>query len=453
MDHPIPSQRILPTLNRDGTRRLVRPKLFSGSYHKRRRIVGWSLIALFVGLPFVRLGGKPAVLLDIPHRQFTLLGHTFLPTDGVLLAFLMLSVFVGVFLVTALLGRAWCGWGCPQTVYLEFVFRPIEQWLEGSRGQQLKLDKEGPNAKRVLKWGIFGLLSVAVANVFLAYFVRPSELLHWMTHSPFEHPTGALVVLGASALVFFDFAYFREQMCTVICPYARLQSALLDRRSLIVGYDRKRGEPRGGGRAAGGDCIDCKACVIACPTGIDIRDGLQLECVSCTQCVDACNSVMQRLKKPEGLIRYASQDWFATGKQGSWLRPRVLVYSVLVLGLLTGLLLLGREHSKPAEVTVLRGIGAPFVARAADIQNQLRIKVANRGEVEQVFAIAIEDAGDSQLIAPENPLHVAAGGQATTTVFVLSPRSAFSAGTRPIEVVVSSPDGFTARTPYHLLGP
>jgi cytochrome c oxidase accessory protein FixG len=453
MDHSIPSRRVLPTLNNDGTRRLVRPKLFQGVHHNRRRWVGWGLIALFVGLPFVQIGGKPAALLDIPRREFTLLGTTFLPTDGVLLMLLMLSAFVAVFLLTALVGRAWCGWGCPQTVYMEFVFRPIERWLEGSRGQQLKLDKDGPNFRRVLKWFIFGLVSVVVANVFLAYFVRPTTLLQWMTRSPFEHPAGSLVVAGTSGLVFFNFAYFREQMCTVICPYARLQSALLDKSSLLVGYDSLRGEPRGGGRKSEGDCIDCKACVITCPTGIDIRDGLQLECISCTQCIDACNSVMKKLDKPSGLIRYASSNWFQTHRAANWLRPRVLAYAGLLAVLLGGLLFFGRERAEAAEVTVLRGIGAPFIEQSQSIRNQLRVKVRNRTDLEQTYTIRLEGAANSEMIAPENPLHVGAGQQATTSLFVLSPRDLFTAGKRHIELVISTPDGFESHVEYHLLGP
>ncbi len=451
MSAPIPSHRVLPTLNNDGTRRWVRPKPFKGKHYRRRLIVGWGLIGLFVGLPFLKVGGEPAVLFDIPARKFHLFGATFLPTDGVLLMLLMLSIFVGIFWISALFGRVWCGWGCPQTVYLEFVFRPIEQWLEGSRGQQLKLDREGINGRRILKFAIYAVLSVLVANVFLAYFVRVETLGAWMSQSPFEHPTGFLVVGGVSALVMFDFAYFREQMCTVVCPYARLQSVLLDERSLTVGYDHRRGEPRANGRSTGGDCIDCKACVVACPTGIDIRDGLQLECVACTQCIDACDSVMTKIDKPLGLIRYAQVDWFKTHERAKVLRPRVIIYPILLLALLTGLVLIGRAHQR-SEITVLRGIGAPFAEQGPLVRNQLRIKIRNRNREDTAFRLSLEGSTDSQLIAPENPVNIAAGEQTSVGAFVLTPRAEFQGGVRPIDVVVTEPDRAT-RVPYKLLGP
>ena len=238
MAEPLPPpERVLPTLNADGTRRRVRPELSRGRFHRQRLLVGWGLIVLFVALPFVKIAGKPAVLLDLPAREFTLFGRTFLPTDTVLLMLLLLSIFIAIFWITALVGRAWCGWACPQTVYMEFLFRPIERLFEGSRAKQLKIDRQGGGGKRALKNLVFLLLSFFVANVFLAYFVGVATLERWITQSPFEHPTPFLVMSVTAGLVFFDFGFFREQMCTVICPYARLQSVLLDRRSLIIGYD------------------------------------------------------------------------------------------------------------------------------------------------------------------------------------------------------------------------
>ncbi len=444
----------MPTLNNDGSRRWIRPKPYKGQHYKRRFWVAWGLIVLFIVLPFVKMGGKPIVLLDVPGRHFHLFGTTFLPTDGVLLMLLMLSIFVSIFLITAFLGRVWCGWGCPQTVYMEFVFRPIERLFEGSRGQQLKWDREGGGGKRrALKLVVFAILSVFVGNVFLAYFVGVERLRIWVTQSPFEHPAPFIIVAATSALVFFDFAYFREQMCTIICPYARLQSVLLDKGSLIVGYDERRGEPRGKGRGSGGDCIDCKACVIACPTGIDIRNGLQLECIACTQCVDACDTVMDKIKKPRGLIRYASEGFFKTGERAKMLRPRVLVYPAMLVVLLSALMLMGRQKTQPAEVTVLRGIGAPFIEQGDQIQNQLRIKIRNRSEEQRSFQLSLENAGSSKLIAPENPVLVDAGKQVTAGAFVLCDRDLFQHGVKEITVTVDDGRGYHQSLPYKLLGP
>jgi len=254
--------------------------------------------------------------------------------------------------------------------------------------------------------------------------------------------------------VFFDFAYFREQMCTVICPYARLQSVLLDRSSLVIGYDAKRGEPRSKGKQklGNGDCIDCQACVVTCPTGIDIRQGLQLECIACGQCVDACNSIMARIHKPSGLIRYASQDTLDSGRKAALLRPRVLIYSVLLLALLV--ILIRALSVKPgAEVTILRGIGAPFTESGAQVVDQIRIKVRNRGRLAQNYHIEIADLATAQLIAPEDPLPVPAGEQRTTSVFVLAPRSAFLHARRAVHFRITDSHGYRADFPYELLGP
>lgn len=457
MSEPLPPpERVLPTLNADGTRKRVRPELFKGRKYRARLIAAWSLIALFVVLPFIHIGGKPLVLLDVARRQFTLFGRTFLPTDSVLLMLLLLAIFVGVFWLTALVGRAWCGWGCPQTVYLEFVFRPIERWFEGPRAQQLKLDRQGGGGRRILKNVVFFAMSVIVANIFLAYFVGVRALGGWVTSSPFERPAPFLVMAVTAGLVFFDFAYFREQMCTVICPYARLQSVMLDKRSLIIGYDERRGEPRSKGKArpgdSRGDCIDCGACVRACPTGIDIREGLQLECVACAQCIDACDSIMTKIKKPTGLIRYGTQRGLLEGKpRGSLVRARVLVYPAILLAAVTGLLLLGQP--KAAEVTVLRGLAAPYVISGHAVRNQIRVKIENRTQSEQRYTISLARASGVGLVAPENPMTVPAGGHRTTTVFVSANSSAFQNGRLPIEFSIRDDSGFEQRVPYHLLGP
>lgn len=460
---PIAPSRVLPTLNEDGSRRRIRPQLYKGPLHTKRWFVAWGLILLFVGLPFIEWGGKPLVLLDVAARQFTLFGRTFFATDGVLLMFLLLGIFVGIIWLTALVGRAFCGWGCPQTVYMEFLFRPIERLFEGNRNSQLKLDQRGGGLRRVLKNIVFALVSVLVANVFLSYFVGVKTLGSWILSSPWEQPAGFLVMGTTAALVFFDFAYFREQMCTVICPYARLQAALLDKNSLIIGYDAQRGEPRKKGKPVpgGGDCIDCNACVVTCPTGIDIRDGLQLECIACGQCVDACNTIMTKINKPKGLIRYTSQASLE-GKKAAILRPRVVGYGIVMCALFALLIFIGGARQS-ADITILRGIGAPFVMQARGVQNQLRLKVENHAQdagtywVEVLFRrgadwISAEQA-EAQVILPENPLEVAALDRRTTSFFILSAPEAFQEGRQDVLIRVTDAEKAQREFPFTLLGP
>jgi cytochrome c oxidase accessory protein FixG len=454
MSAPVPSQRVLPTLNADGTRRRIRPRLYTGPRHSARRITAWALMLLFAGAPWVTVGGKPLVLLDLPRREFTLVGRTFLPTDGVLLMLLLLAIFVGIIWMTALVGRAWCGWACPQTVYMEFLYRPIERWFEGRREDQLRLDKAGGGVRRFAKNVTFLLVSFVLANVFLSYFVGVRTLLAWTRLSPLEHWTPFVVVAATTALVFFDFAFFREQMCTVACPYARIQSVLLDRSSLVVGYDKLRGEPRGKGkpRPGRGDCIDCQACVVTCPTGIDIRDGLQLECIACAQCADACDRIMTKIGKPVGLVRYGSQTALEAGKPSRVLRPRVLVYPTILAGLLVALVALGSGGSD-TEVTVLRGAGAPFTTEGSEVTSSIRVKVRNRADRAVRYRLSVPTSPGVRVIAPENPFDVPAGGQRTAPFFAVAPRSSFVAGRREIVVRVTDDRGATVDTTYRLLGP
>jgi cytochrome c oxidase accessory protein FixG len=363
-------------------------------------------------------------------------------------------VFVGIFLLTALFGRVWCGWACPQTVYMEFLFRPIERLIEGDHNAQAKIDRERVNGRRLAKFAVFGLVSFGLGNVFLSYFVGTDTLAHWMRQSPSVHPNGFLVMAATASLVFFDFGVFREQMCTVACPYARLQSVLLDKRSLIVGYDEHRGEPRGKKGTTKGDCVDCKLCVAACPTGIDIRAGLQLECIGCTQCIDACDGVMTKLKRPIGLIRYTSKDALAkhSVEPGRLLRPRVVIYPAILAVLLVALVVVGRGRTT-AEVTLLRGIDAPFVEQGGLIENHMRVKIRNRTDEAQAYTVTLLDAPDANLIAPENPMHVAPGAQETESMFVMTERAKFVHGVRAVRVRISDGSRFTREIAYRLLGP
>jgi cytochrome c oxidase accessory protein FixG len=454
---PRAAGRVLPTLNEDGSRYWIRPRVSHGEWWQRRMVVGYALIAFFVALPHLRWMGKPLILLDVPRREFTLLGTTFLPTDTLLLMLLLGSAIISIFLFSALFGRVWCGWGCPQTVYMEFVFRPIERLLEGGRSGSLIMDKArgAMNARRIAKYLIYVPICLVLAHTFLAYFVGTDTLAAWVRLSPVEHPTPFLVMAVTTLLIFIDFGWFREQTCLIACPYGRWQSALIDRRSMIVAYDAQRGEPRRSATVKGddaGDCVSCNACVFTCPTGIDIRNGLQMECVHCTQCMDACDHVMVALGKPKGLIRYASLEGLA-GRKSGLLRPRVVIYSVALLAAVSilGITLSTRAD---AEVIVLRSSSEPYQVEAdGRIANQLRIKIVNRSHLPHSYAVHVRDIEGASVIAPELPITIAAGAQRTTSVFVVAPFASFTGGRRAVKLGVSDGAEFVRDYPFVLLGP
>ena len=451
--HAPAPERVLSTLNEDGSRFRIRPRLSPGRFWRRRRVVAYALIALFIALPQIPIGGKPAILLDLITREFTFFGATFRPTDTIILMILGLSIVLTVFLVTALFGRVWCGWACPQTVYLEWVFRPIERLWEGNPNAQKKLDETpGVHGRRIGKHATFLVLSALLANVFLAYFVGVERLSHWVFHSPAQHPVGFGVVIVVTALMFLDFASLREHTCIIACPYGRLQTVLVDRQSLVIGYDVGRGEPRGKAGKVSGDCVDCSACVATCPTGIDIREGLQMECIGCAQCVDACAPIMARLGRPPGLIRYTSQDQLA-GEPRRVLRGRTVVYPVLLAVAVAALVLLigGRAA---AEVVILRGEGVPFsMLPSGEVSTQVSVKVENKTGARHVYHLELLGADDSQVINPQPTFTLAPGHAVTAPLFVIAPRQSFHGGRRLVTVRVRDDAGFERTIEHTLLGP
>lgn len=459
---------VLSTLDRDGRRRWVYPVLSRGRFLTRRAAVAYALVVLFAALPLIRVGGKPAVLLDVVAREFTFFGLTLYPTDTLLLMSFLLGTLLTVFLVSALFGRAWCGWACPQTVYMEFVFRPIERLIEGKESARRRRDEGRRTAdwvlRKTLKWGVFTLIAVALANVFVAYFVGWDRLAEWMQRSPTEHPGFFAVMAITSTLILFDFGLFREQMCTIACPYARFQSVLQDRDSLIVSYDPVRGEPRGrrtrsqrkdeeaGIRLDLGDCVDCGACVRTCPMGIDIREGLQMECIACTQCIDACDAIMIGVGKPRGLIRYTSENQIER-QPGRVVRPRVLAYAALLAGIV-GVFAFSLTTRAPIDVNVVRSVGAPYaVLPDGDVSNRLRFRVQNRTGEDAVISIAPELPARArvQIVGPPL-LHVPAGETARVEAWVVAPRDVFTNGRADARFRIGDEE-HAAIADFLLLGP
>ena len=334
----------IATVSEDGKRVWVYPKKPKGKFTNRRKWVSYSLLIFLLTAPFIKINGDQLIELNILERKFSIFGATFWPQDLYLFAVMLIIFIVFVILFTIIYGRLFCGWFCPQTIFMEFVFRRIEYWIDGDWTQQKALDKQAWNAKkwgkRILKHTIFWLISFVIANIFLTYIIGSDALLKIMVE-PVRLHIGGLISMGIfTTLFYFVFSRLREQVCTTICPYGRLQGVLLDQNSMVVAYDYVRGEERAKFRkgedrpaAKKGDCIDCAQCVHVCPTGIDIRNGTQLECVNCTACIDACDSMMEGVGLEKGLIRFVSENGIKNRTRFQWTR-RVISYTVLLVVLI-----------------------------------------------------------------------------------------------------------------------
>ncbi len=450
------------SLRKDGSRDYVHPADVDGRYTRIRRALFLVLVVVFAALPWIHIGGRPAVFLNIPRRQFFLFGLTFNAQDFWLAFFLLSAIGFLLITMTALLGRIWCGYACPQTVYLEGVFRRVERWLEGPRNARLKRNA-GPMTfdkawRKILKHIVFVMLCATIAHVTLSYFVSVPKLRAMMTGPPSEHPEAFVWATAITALLYINFAWFREQLCLIVCPYGRLQSLLTDQQSLVIGYDATRGEPRGrrGKRQleqqdaeSFGDCIDCHRCVVVCPTGIDIRNGLQLDCIGCSNCVDACDEIMTKVGKPKGLVRYDSLAGFE-GKKRQFLRPRLAFYALLGLAGL-GSATAALAFYTPFEANLLRASSAPYTVSEGSVRNTFVLHLVNKSPDARVFELSPSPHPDLEFELPTTRIRLAPLQSKRLPVSIVVPAGFVRPATRA-EFAVES-QGTKKRTSASVLGP
>ena len=377
----------LATVKEDGMRNWIFPKKVSGKFYKWRTYFSWLLLGLLFAGPFIHFNGRPWLLFNIFERKFIIFGAVFWPQDTHLLIFLLLIFMVFIILFTVVFGRVFCGWACPQTLFMEMVFRKIEYWIEGDANQQRQLDKMPWNSeklkKKTLKMTVFALISLLISHTVMAYLIGIDQVKEIVVQPPSANPAGFIGLMVFTGIFFFVFTWAREQVCLVMCPYGRLQGVMLDNNSINVAYDYVRGEPRSMIRknqslqVPKGDCIDCTLCVQVCPTGIDIRNGVQMECVNCTACMDACDEVMIKVDRPTGLIRYASENSIQEGRQKLF-TARVKGYSLILLVLIGAFvsLLITRDD---LEATITRFRGMTYQEREeGKISNLYEVSFINK---------------------------------------------------------------------------
>lgn len=457
----------IATINEEGKRAWIFPKKPSGWFYERRKVVSYVLLAFLFAAPFIKVGGNQLLLFNVLERRFNFFGFPFWPQDFHLVVIMMITGVVFVIFFTVAFGRLFCGWVCPQTIFMEMVFRRIEYWIDGDRGKQIRLAKQPWNSekikKRVLKWSIFFLISFLIANIFLAYIIGSDKLLQYITEGPMANLGTFIPLLIFTGVFYFIFAWFREQVCIIACPYGRLQGVLLDNRSIIVAYDHKRGEKEAGRAkfkknedrtATGkGDCIDCQQCVHVCPTGIDIRNGTQLECVNCTACIDACDSIMESVNLPKGLIRYASEESIEK-KVGFTFNARLKGYSVVltILIVVFGTMLFLRND---IEARILRLPGQLYEHKANNIiSNVYTYKLFNKTtkDIDHVNFKLLSHQGTISMVKNEE-FKVPKQGLEEGTLFIEIDAAQLTGDKDKVKIGVFSGDKLIETTKTAFLGP
>ena len=451
----------LTTMDKSGKRIYLYPAAVTGIYRSRKTIVHSCLVLFFLILPWIHVHGNQLLLLDVAQREFFVFGLHFRAHDTPLLLFLILIFTFGIALITALWGRLWCGWACPQTVFIEGIFRRIEVWVEGNHRHRSDLDKGPWTSKKIvkksLKYFLFTLVALVITHSFLAYFVGSYEIIAMMKRPPEQNWTSFLVILFTTAVVIFDFGWFKEQFCTIMCPYGRFQSVLMDSHSLVVAYDEKRGEPRRTWPASPtqGDCVSCQRCVQVCPTGIDIRHGIQMECIACTACIDACDEVMIKNDKPRGLIRYTTLRELR-GQVRQLLRPRTIVYSALLVVALIGMTFaLGTKDFLDLVIFRAKDIPYQVLDGGTKVINHFQAEVSNQTgkEIHLFLTLAPEDqARGVEFIFPFNGIGVKDSDLRRLQFFVKFPKTVLQKGSTVIHLE-SSGSGTKKKLEVTLVGP
>ena len=418
-------------LPEDGLRINHYPMAARGFFRKYRTLTQWLLIVVLFFLPLIKINGLPAILINLPDRRFTFFGLSFWGHDTPLLFFILAGFSLGLLFITSVWGRVWCGWACPQTIGIDGIFRRIETLVEGNYIARKKLqaapfDKE-KIIKKAIKWSLFFFISMLVSHTFYAYFTGAGILASMALSSPSENLTTFYIVNATTLIILFNFGWFKEQLCTFICPYGRLQSVLMDEDSLVVAYDERRGEPRKDRKRLSqesGDCINCYKCVVVCPTGIDIRHGIQMECIACTSCIDACDEVMRVTKKPKGLIRYESENGLKGEKTIFW-KMKTSIYFGLTLLSFLGLFLYVINRSE-LDITVLRAHENPYQVLSISkeetlIANHFTLNLKNQSSQEMevdIIRTGEMENSEIEIIAPTLPEIVPPGEAIKNHIFI-----------------------------------
>jgi cytochrome c oxidase accessory protein FixG len=452
----------ITTINEEGKRVYIHPKRPKGKFTNYRWVVSSFLLLLLFAGPWIQFKGEPFMLFNILERRFIIFGQVFWPQDFHLVVLSLITLIVFIILFTVIFGRLFCGWVCPQTVFMEFVFRQIEYLIEGDFSKQKKLARAPWNFekiwKKTLKQIVFFAIAFLISNTFLAYIIGIDQLLVMITDGPLAHLGSFIALILFSGVFYFIFAFFREQVCIIACPYGRLQGVLLDSKSIVVAYDYMRGEPKGKhnpleNRSASGkgDCIDCLSCVTVCPTGIDIRNGTQLECINCTACIDACDAIMDRVGLKRGLIRYDSEKGISEGSRKLF-NTRSLAYSAVltVLLIVVGSLFTFRSD---VEATIIRMPGTLFQEYGPNhYSNLYKMQLVNKTREDLPINLALEHPqGEIQYLTEKIFLKSESVGEAN--FMVILPKEFVLSSNTPVEFGIYSNERLITKYKLNFVGP